>query len=272
MYALYLHGDAKGTLDLALPAGTYTLEWIDVRTGERLPTPDNTAGRGMNLRLPVHGIDNAGATPVPNMPQHFPASIEIPPHGIRCGAEDPAPISPMAGARITLEQVIHQVGEAGLRLSEIGAADGSAGNISVYLGKDVVVPTAFDHTDRVDLPIPVVELAGGSFIVTGSGRRLREIAGDPDGCLAVLTVAPDGAAGILHTSERRRFDRITVEFNTHLAIHRDHVVRDSLSFHSVIHAQPTHLTYLSHIPEYRDHRTLKSAHPALGTGKHFSSS
>ncbi|MFZ2362595.1 MAG: class II aldolase/adducin family protein [Anaerolineae bacterium] len=38
----------------------------------------------------------------------------------------------------------------------------------------------------------------------------------------------------------------------HLAVHNDQVARTGANFHALIHAQPPHLTYLSHLPAYRD--------------------
>jgi len=38
----------------------------------------------------------------------------------------------------------------------------------------------------------------------------------------------------------------TIEFNSHLAVHQDQVRLSGTNFHAVIHAQPPHLTYLSH--------------------------
>ncbi len=35
-------------------------------------------------------------------------------------------------------------------------------------------------------------------------------------------------------------------------MHNDQVARSGTNFHALIHAQPPHLTYLSHIPAYRD--------------------
>ncbi len=41
-------------------------------------------------------------------------------------------------------------------------------------------------------------------------------------------------------------------------MHQALIARDDLNFHAVIHAQPLHLTYLSHIPRYQDTRYLNT--------------
>ncbi len=151
-----------------------------------------------------------------------------------------------------LDEVLQAIGEAGLHLSLINASEGAAGNISVYLGWGVEVRRRFPLAEQVALPLAVPHLAGKVFIVTGSGRRLREIKDDPAANLGALVVHPDGVSATLYTSPRRAFTRLTSEFNTHLAVHADQIARTGSNFHAIIHAQPLHLTYLSHIPRYRD--------------------
>jgi rhamnulose-1-phosphate aldolase len=144
------------------------------------------------------------------------------------------------------------IGQAGRRLAEIDASEGAAGNISVYAAWPLEAAAAFPNVETIDLPEPAPELAGGALLVTGSGRRLREIADDPEANLGLVTVDPGGRTGQLRTSPRRLFEQLTSEFNSHLAVHRDQVARTGSNFHALIHAQPLHLTYLSHIPRYQD--------------------
>ena len=156
----------------------------------------------------------------------------------------------------TLSEIMRLIGEAGTRLVEIEASEGAAGNISVYLGWEVDLSEAFPLTQSYPLPQPAPELAGGIFLATGSGRRLREIGCDPEANLCALRVDAGGETATLHTSPRSLFERPTSEFNSHLAVHQAMIARDGLNFHAVIHAQPLYLTYLSHIPRYQDTRYL----------------
>ena len=112
--------------------------------------------------------------------------------------------------------------------------------------------TAFGQVEDIVLPLAVPGLAGRTLLVTGSGRRLRQIAGDPLANIGALQVHDDGRTGTLHSSARRLFRNLTSELNSHLAVHEDQVLARGVDFLSVVHAQPIHLTYLSHIPEYRD--------------------
>jgi rhamnulose-1-phosphate aldolase len=87
---------------------------------------------------------------------------------------------------------------------------------------------------------------------------LREIGADPEANLGALRIDEGGKTATLHTSPRRLFEKPTSELNSHLAVHRAMIARDNLIFHAVIHAQPLHLTYLSHIPVYQDTRYLNT--------------
>jgi rhamnulose-1-phosphate aldolase len=62
----------------------------------------------------------------------------------------------------------------------------------------------------------------------------------------------------LYTSYQRRFERLTSEFNSHLAVHYDQILASHTNFHALIHAQPPHVTYLSHIPRYQDEEYLNT--------------
>jgi rhamnulose-1-phosphate aldolase len=157
-----------------------------------------------------------------------------------------------------LEELVGLVGEAGQRISDIDASEGAAGNISVYIGWQLDPRRRFPLVESLDLPVAVPELAGSSFLVTGSGRRLREIIQDPPANLGVVVVEAGGTTAKLYTSPRRLFTRLTSEFNSHLSVHRDQVVLTGTNFNTVIHAQPPNLTYLSHIPRYQDQAYLNT--------------
>jgi rhamnulose-1-phosphate aldolase len=150
-----------------------------------------------------------------------------------------------------LDELLSLIGEAGHRLSDIEASEGAAGNISVFIGWPIDVRRRFPLVETIELPEAAPELAGGTFIVTGSGRRLREIIDEPAANLACVVVDEGGQTGRLFTSPRKLYTRLTSEFNSHLAVHHDQVVRSGTNFHAVVHAQPRHLTYLSHIPRYQ---------------------
>lgn len=157
-----------------------------------------------------------------------------------------------------LNDLLEMMGEAGHHLADIEASEGAAGNISVCLRWQVDPRNIFPVEDEIKLPQAVPELAGATFLVTGSGRRLREIIDDPTANIACIVVNAGGETGKLFTSHNRRFERVTSEFNSHLAVHYDQMIVNELNFHTIIHAQPMHLTYLSHILRYQDELYLNT--------------
>ncbi len=160
-----------------------------------------------------------------------------------------------------LDELLTSMGAAGARICDIDAAEAGAGNISVYLGRavdDAELHRRFPVAEEITLPVPAPALAGGTVLATGSGRRLREIAADPEAAVGAVRIHDGGTTATLHTSPRRRFERLTSEFNSHLAVHQDQVARRGIEFQAVVHAQPPHLTYLSHIPAYRDTRAMNT--------------
>lgn len=159
---------------------------------------------------------------------------------------------PIAEPFPELDELLRSMGAGGRRISEIDASEAGAGNISVFVGWDVELRRRFPEQSEIDLPLPAPALAGKTMLVTGSGRRLRQIHEDPEANVAGLKVHADGLTATLYTSPRRLFEKLTSEFNSHLAVHQDQVARRGIEFQAVVHAQPMHLTYLSHIPTYRD--------------------
>lgn len=155
-----------------------------------------------------------------------------------------------------LDDLLEMIGEAGFHLAEIEASEGAAGNISVYMRWPVEPRTRFPVEEEIELPQAVPELAGGTFIISGSGRRLRELREEPTVHLACLTVNEGGKTARMYSAYNRRFERMTSEFNSHLAVHYDQILASNTNFHAVIHAQPVHLTYLSHIPQYQNEEFL----------------
>lgn len=156
----------------------------------------------------------------------------------------------------SLDEILESIGEAGLRMVELNACEGAAGNISVYLGWPVEVQHVFPNEERLVLPIHVPHLADRVLLVTGSGCRLRYLHHDSLATLAAVVINPDGETARVFTVPQKLFTHITSEFNSHLAVHLDQVNHTNTNFQALIHAQPPYLTFLSHIPRYRDEATL----------------
>lgn len=153
-----------------------------------------------------------------------------------------------------LDELLESLGEAGLRMSEISAVEGAAGNISLCVDWPVDFRGVFPQEETIPLPVESPGLAGRSLLITGSGCRLREVLKHPERNLGALVIDAHGKTGRLFSSPRRLFKRLTSELNSHLIIHQD--MASKTNYSAVLHAQPVHLTYLSHIPEYQDFKTL----------------
>jgi rhamnulose-1-phosphate aldolase len=151
----------------------------------------------------------------------------------------------------TVSEVIQSIGAAGQRLNDIDAVEAGAGNISACFNWPVDLSQFFNETREIELPYPSPALAGYTVLVTGSGCRLRSLARNPRNNIGAVVVHPDGLSGTLHYKKNGNFGRPTSEFNSHLAVHTDQIGARGIDFHAVIHAQPPHLTLLSHIPEYQ---------------------
>ncbi len=151
-----------------------------------------------------------------------------------------------------LDMLVRELGDAGRRMVELNAAEGSAGNLSIW-ARDLELPTWMPARGVIDLPAVAPALAGGWVLVTGSARRLRDIERAPEKTLCLLQILPGGTQAQLFAADELR---PTSEFNTHLAVHQDQVARHGWVTHAVVHAQPLRLTFLSHVPRYADQATF----------------
>jgi rhamnulose-1-phosphate aldolase len=138
-------------------------------------------------------------------------------------------------------------------MTEIDAAEGAAGNISVFTRTLDRLDCSVPAIGVIDLPVAVPTLADGWVIVTGAGQRLRDVASTPTTTLCCLHINADGQHATLHAGAEIR---PTSELNSHLAIHNDQVARRGCGFHAIVHAQPLRLTYLSHLARYADTRSF----------------
>jgi rhamnulose-1-phosphate aldolase len=78
----------------------------------------------------------------------------------------------------SVKPLLKQMGDVGIRLSEIGATEGAAGNISICVRDTLEVREFFPQMDTIDLPTPAPELAGAPSLSRLS-RRLQDIADAP---------------------------------------------------------------------------------------------
>lgn len=151
----------------------------------------------------------------------------------------------------TAAAIVASMGAAGGRLDHMDACEAGAGNISVSIKETPEdLRDFFPLTEAIELPVVVPGLAGWTVFVTGSGCRLRDVAGDPEANVSAVVVDEDGKTGTWCTPPSKAFTRPTSESNSHLGVHEDQVVRRGVDFQVVTHAQPPEMVLLSHIPNW----------------------
>ena len=146
-------------------------------------------------------------------------------------------------------KMVREIGNTGEQMTVLGADEGSAGNISVFVKSLEGVDEHFYDHGVIDLPVTCPALQGGWVVVTGTGRRMRDLSEDPEATLLILQILEGGHQATIYTASDVK---PTSELNSHLAIHNDQIGRFDLSFNAIVHAQPRFLTYISHLPEYAD--------------------
>lgn len=157
----------------------------------------------------------------------------------------------MSDASVT--KLVAEIAAVGVRMTELDAAEGAAGNISVFLNSLEQLPAYAEKRGVIELPWDVPDLMGGWLLVTGAGRRLRDVATSPATTICWLHIQAGGDEATLFAGADLR---PTSELNSHLAVHADQVARRKLRQHVVLHAQPPYLTYLSHIERYGETQAL----------------
>src|SRR5690242_13947248 len=113
-----------------------------------------------------------------------------------------------------LDELLTLIGEAGQRLSDIEASEGAAGNISVFVGWTLDPRRKFPIVEDLALPEYVPSLVNCTLLVTGSGRRLREVRDDPLANLGILVINGDGRTAKFYSTPRRLYTRLTSELNS----------------------------------------------------------
>lgn len=167
-----------------------------------------------------------------------------------------------------LEPLLAQATEASSYLWSKGWAERNGGNLSV----DVTEIIRSAGVRPPDGPLQncaeaYPELAGRSFLVTGTGRRFRDLAkaAAPNVCILSMTAAGDGYRIIWGGDSGGPF-RPTSEFPSHLRVHE--FLRESAAPQRVVlHTHPTELIALTHLAEYRSeaglNRALWASHPEV---------
>ena len=166
-----------------------------------------------------------------------------------------------------LQRLVLDVAELAQYLWQKGWAERNAGNISVNL-TGILKKQNWDIEEypvfRLSRPYP--ELAGKYFFVTGTGKRMRDLARNPIKNASIIRISKKGDAYQMFSLSRKQLVdlRPTSELPTHLGIHQM-LSRKGSDYKAVIHTHPNELVALTHIETYQDeariNELLWSMHP-----------
>ncbi|MBN1155820.1 rhamnulose-1-phosphate aldolase [candidate division KSB1 bacterium] len=159
-----------------------------------------------------------------------------------------------------LRTVIFDVSKIGDFLWKAGWAERNAGNITVRVDEFVDQ----EPRDLADYPLFTLnefypELNDAYFLVTGTGKRMRDLARDPLKNAALIKIISAGSEyRIICENQQGVCDfRPTSELPTHLAIHRLIAKRKSEE-KIIIHTHPTELIAMTQIAELSDEHKFNS--------------
>ena len=157
-----------------------------------------------------------------------------------------------------LTRTIKDVAELAEYLWQRGWAERNAGNISVNLTRDLDEEFhASEEYPLFNLDRSYESLRGGYFFVTGTGKRMRDLARNPlkNACILKLTEEGDRYY-IISRNKRNLYDfRPTSELPTHLAIHEKLLAEGSPN-KAVVHTHPNELVAMTQIKEFQDEKEL----------------
>lgn len=138
-----------------------------------------------------------------------------------------------------------------------GWAEANGGNLSLAL------PSSIGFTGQIEndqqqhaLPKNFSELAGRRFLITGTGKRFRDLARNPAGCCCVVEICDNGNDyNIVWGGVGDVNFRPTSELVSHLSLHREIAGLGSKE-NCVLHTHPDNLIALTHLKDFADETKL----------------
>lgn len=150
-----------------------------------------------------------------------------------------------------IQKIIEKIGKTGEYFWERGWAGGNAGNISIKLENFTLKGSKVTCAGKTfNTPYPYV--AGDYYLVTASGRRMRDILDNPEENLCIVKINEKGSGYEIAWGCRvGKFP--TSEFDAHL---RAYNIRKKMEkpVTVVIHTQPLDMIALSMLTEYQSTR------------------
>lgn len=150
-------------------------------------------------------------------------------------------------------KVISHVAEVGRYIWQNGWAESNAGNISVNVSH--LIFEKFINIEKYPiykLSETYIEIANKYLFITGTGKRMRDLAHSPLENALFIKISKDGKSySILLDNEKDTPVFLpTSEIPTHLSIHNQIAVRGS-NEKVIIHTHASELIALTHNPEFK---------------------
>lgn len=161
-----------------------------------------------------------------------------------------------------IKRVAGEMSEVASYLWQKGWAERNAGNMSVNISEFVTPENTAAITNGNHplymLPLSLPALAGNYFLVTGTGKRMRDIARDFDHNAIMIRISDDGKGYVLIKYDPSQPNLMpTSELPSHLSIH-EQLVTEGRRERTVVHTHPNELVSLTHIREYCDQQALNN--------------
>ena len=167
----------------------------------------------------------------------------------------------------SLKDVIYEVAEIADYLWQRGWAERNAGNISVNVTSLVAdEPVSLEGFPYFELPVAYPELSDMYFFVSGTGKRMRDLAREPLKNAMIIRVNASGNAYSIISRQKSTVTnfRPTSELPTHLGIHRM-IHNRGTDEKVVIHTHANELVALTQIEKFcnqnRLNKLLWGMHP-----------
>ncbi|MFC2008936.1 rhamnulose-1-phosphate aldolase [Chloroflexota bacterium] len=167
-----------------------------------------------------------------------------------------------------LQTTVEDIADISRYVWESGWSAANGGNLTVDV-TELVPESMTEDPGARELPLPFVvpALAGHSMFVTVSGERFRDIPKHPEKGLILIHVLPDGdSCQVLWGGEGG--GRPTSELAAHLRIH-EHLRERNATQRVVLHAHPTHVIAMTHLPEFRTSDFVRVLEVSLSTAYVF---
>jgi len=136
-------------------------------------------------------------------------------------------------------------------LAHMGWSEANAGNISVRLTDIPADIAQQEGGPSIQMPIAFPELSGHHFLVTGTGKRMRDAIHDLEGNIGLIRILSGGEAYTCVWG----VSKVTSEFPAHSAVHQM-LLAERPDHKAIVHAHPPGLVALTHLAQFGDAEAL----------------